>query len=439
MAKKTFTTRRIITGLVVIVIVIVVIVNLRSSENGRTMVQADLAYRDNISEIVTASGRIQPQTSVDIVSEVSAEILRVCVNDGARVSRGDLLLLLDTVQAKSDVEQSRFSLDELSARAEAARTQRDKNELEFERQQRLFEQKLTSETAYTDARFAYESSAAEYDAMLAQVKTGKARLEKAEDNRAKTRIVAPMDGVITFVNAEAGEIAQAQTSFTQGKTLMTIADLSVFEVEVDVDETEIAKLHLDQRADIRVDAFRDTAFAGRVVEIGNSAKISGQGTDNYMTSFRVKVRFTDSVASVRPGMSATVDIEVASEKNALLIPYAAVVTREFDRDSSGTVDDSLDGMLASAGIESDEAPEGIGRPKSAGKVKKSGVFLCENGNARFIEVRTGIADERNIVALSGVSDGDTVISGSFKTLRELTDSTLVVIDERSMNVMAERK
>lgn len=436
MASKKFTKKRIIGGLIVIAVIVAVVVNLGGSDDGLTLVQADLAYRDDISEMVTASGRIQPQTSVDIVAEVSAEIIQVFANEGDRVSRGDLLLLLDTVQARSDVQQSRFSLDELTARAQAARTQRDKDKLEIERQQRLFDQKLTSETAFTDARFAYESATANYDAVLAQVKTGQAILDKAEDNLAKTKILSPMDGVVTYVSAEAGEIAQAQTSFTQGQTLMTIADLSVFEVEVDVDETEIAKVKLDQPTDIRVDAFRDTAFAGRVVEIGNSAKISGQGTDNYMTSFYVKVRFVDTVPSIRPGMSATVDIEVASDKEALLIPYAAVVTREFDEEDETKTDEQLDGTLTSAGADGVDGST-ASKPGKAKKVKKSGVFLCENGQARFVEITTGIADERNIVALSGVSPGDTVISGSFKTLRELTDSTMVEIDQRSKDRIAE--
>lgn len=122
MSKKKFTKKRIIGGLIVVAVIIAVVVNLGDSDDGLTLVQADLAYRDDISEMVTASGRIQPQTSVDIVAEVSAEIIRVFASEGDRVSRGDLLLLLDTVQARSDVQQSRFSLDELTARAQAART-----------------------------------------------------------------------------------------------------------------------------------------------------------------------------------------------------------------------------------------------------------------------------------------------------------------------------
>src|SRR5690606_14547992 len=213
--------------------------------------------------------------------------------------------VLDTIQLQADVAQAHFGLDEITARAEAAKAQLEIDRLEAERQQALFEQNLTSQTAADNARFGLENAAANYRAALAQVETARARLEKAQDNLSKASIRAPMPGVVTFLSVEVGEIAQAQTAFTQGATLMTIADLAVFEVEIDVDESEIAKIKLGQKAEIEVDAFRDTTFAGTVVEIGNSALIAGQGSENYTTSFRVKVRFDIAEVTFRPGMSAT--------------------------------------------------------------------------------------------------------------------------------------
>ena len=322
-----------IISLILIIITIVAVASMTGSGDELALVQADLAIIDDISEIVTASGRVQPQTKVNIASEVSAQIIDMYVAEGDIIKKGQKLILLDTVQLQSDVAQARYSLDELTARASASLTQLEKEKLEYARKTKLYEQKLTSETEYTDAKFAFESSKANYDAMLAQVKTGRARLDKVEDNLAKTTITAPMDGVITYMIAEIGEIAQAQTSYTQGKTLMTISDLSVFEVEVDVDETEIAKLEIGQETEIRVDAYQDTVFAGTVIEIGNSASVEGQGTDNYSTSFRVKVKFNEVERGIRPGMSATVDITTAKAVDALLIPYSALVTREFDIDS----------------------------------------------------------------------------------------------------------
>jgi HlyD family secretion protein len=433
--------------LLLVVLVLVALQVLRPDEKG-TSVQADLAIRDDLAEVVTASGRVQPQTKVDITAEVSAEIVALFVREGDLVQRGQRLLLLDTVQLKSDVAQARFSLQEISARADASQSEYKKDELEHERQSKLFEQKLTSENAFTNARLSMESARANREAMRAQASTASARLEKALDNLAKTFITAPMSGVITLLNAEVGEIAQAQTAFTQGKTLMTIADLSVFEVEVDVDETEIAKIALGQTAEIRVDAFGDSTFRGDVVEIGNSAMTLGEGTQNLSTNFRVKIRFVDSETGLRPGMSATTEITTATVKDAVLVPYAALVTREFDPDSLKTSDtgSSGGGVLAAEVHASESAPAASGAPDSATpatpgkrskKLKKSGVFVCRNGKATFVEVRTGIADERNIVALDGVSPADTVISGSFQTLRKLKDGDEVKIDEESLKKMKE--
>ena len=437
---------------IVVVAAVVIVSTMSGNGEESTTVQADLAFVDDIAEIVTASGRIQPQTKVDIVAEVSAQIIAVYRKEGDVVDRGTPLLLLDTVQTKSDVEQARYSLDEISARADAARSLYEQDKQEFERQSRLYEQKLTSETAYTNARFANDNSKANYQATQAQVKTFQARLEKAEDNLRKTGILAPMNGVVTYLNAEVGEIAQAQTSFTQGKTLMTISDLSVFEVEVEVDETEIAKIDIEQPAEIRVDAFRDTVFIGTVVEIGNSAMISGEGTDNYTTSFRVKVRFADTEATIRPGMSATVDITTAREDSAILVPYAAIVMREFDPDSLLMVESTemaessgifTDGSVQAAEItnvnaEVEDTSATAGRKKKE-KVKMTGVFVVKNGKAKFVELGTGIADDRNIVALGRVEPGDTVISGSFQTLRRIHPGDVVQIDERSRERMNEEE
>lgn len=419
-------------GLGVLVVAVIAVVVFTGSDDGGTQVTVDVAFKEAISEIVSASGRIQPQTKVDITSQVSAQIIHIFVKDGDHVERGQPLLLLDTVQLLSDVQQAEFTLEELTARSDAAKSTFERDRLEYERQQKMHEQNLASETQLTNAQFALESSRADYQAMGAQTNQVRAALEKARDNLRKTRITAPMSGRITSLACEVGEIAQAQTSFTQGKTLMTVSDLAVFEVEVDVDETEVAKVKLDQIAEIRIDAFGDSVFAGNVVEIGNSASVSGQGTENFTTSFRVKVRFAESHESIRPGMSATVDITTSRVEDALLIPYSAVVTREFDPNKKPESPDSGDGVIAA---ETDSVPpapadstQGHGKSK---KVKKTGVFLCKEGAAKFVEITTGIADDRNIVALTGLAPGDSVISGSFQTLRKLQDKDKVKVQAES--------
>lgn len=431
----------IIGGLLIVGALVVANITM-NGEVEATSVQADLAYHDEISEIVTASGRIQPKTKVNITSEVSAEIVQLVVKEGDFVAKGTPLLLLDTVQYKSDANQAKYSLDETKARAAAAKSQFDKDNKEYKRQQSLFAKNLSSETVLSNATFAYENSKANYDAYKAQVKTAKARLNKSLDNLSKTKISAPMDGVIIYLSAEVGEIAQAQTSFTQGKTLMTIANLAVFEVEVEIDETQIANVALYQQVDIRVDAFDDSLFTGTVTEIGNSASMSGQGTEEFTTAFKVKIKFDDTDVTIRPGMSATVDITTASEKDALLIPYASVVSREFDPDSlkveheSAKVETVSSNVVFAASTTNDESPKKLHKKKKD-KIKKRGVYLIDNGKAVFKEIKTGIADERNIVVLSGITPGDTVISGSFKTLRSLKEGEAVTVDEFSIEKMNE--
>lgn len=441
MAIKWRSKKILITGIAAVIVIVAIIAMTSGSSTKATPIQADLAFNDNISEIVSASGRIQPQTKVDITSEVSAQIIKLFVKEGDLVERGQNLILLDTIQLQSDVSQSRHSLDEISSRAEAAKAQLEIDKLEADRQQKLFERDLGSENAATNARYGFENSRANYQAMLSQVETARAVLDKTNDNLTKTLIKAPMSGVVTFLSVEVGEIAQAQTAFTQGKTLMTIADLSVFEVEIDVDESEIAKVQLGQKSKIKVDAFRDTSFAGSVVEIGNSALVANEGSDNYTTSFRVKVRFEQANVTFRPGMSATVEITTSTAEDALLIPYAALVTREFDPDSlKNTAEKPAGGGIiqqANAAETADLSDDASKHKKSA-KIKKSGIFVVRDGKAHFVEVATGIADERNIVAMSGIAPGDTVISGSYQTLRKIADGDLVTIEKASLDKMKDK-
>ncbi len=442
--------KKLLIGLGVIGVIAILVVSMKVSGGPpSTEVQVDLVKIHDISEVVSASGRIQPQTKVDITSQVSAEIVGLNVNEGDVVNKGDLLIKLDRVQLGSDVQQAQYSLDDITSRAEAARVRRDQDAEEYQRQKKLFERKLTPETDFTNAKYATQKSEADYKSIQSQVKTQRARLDKAKDSLAKTRIVSPMDGVVTFLNAEVGEIAQARTSFTQGKTLMTISDLSVFEVEVDVDETEIAKIVIGQSADIEVDAFRDSVFSGEVVEIGNSAILQGQGTQEFSINFRVKVRFEPTTARIRPGMSASVDVTTATEFDGVLVPYASIVMREAPADSAELAaeakQDSSDGIFVddvnAAEPDEDDINDNSNSDDDEFKEKEklTGVFVLRDGKARFIEIMTGIADEKNIVALSGIQKGDTVISGSFKTLRELEDGDLVKLDDNSADKLSGKK
>lgn len=419
-----------------IVLVAIVVMNLTMSSENAVSVQIGEADSREIVEVVSASGRIQPQSKVNITSEINGEIIDLWVKEGDRVNVGDLLVVLDTVRWRSDVDQARYAVNEINARLAGAKTTLDQTREEHERQQRLFENDLTSETIFSNAKYAYMNAKSTYEAATAQAKQFQARYEQQLDYLSKAKIVAPMSGIITYLDCEVGEIAAAQTAYTQGRTLMTIADLNIFEVEVEVDETEINKVVLSQECEIEVDAFPDTVFAGEVVEIGNTAILAGMGTEDQSTNFRVKVIFKDRDVLIRPGMSATVDITTEKQGDALAILYSSVVMRSLDLDSLERAREMEDVETESVGVGVANAAE-VGDVESDSVTKDveredvKGVFVVRDGKARFVQVETGIADQKHIEVTSGLNVGDTVISGPYRVLRTIKDGDPVEAEFKS--------
>lgn len=417
----------------VVVVGGLVTMNMTMNTTNAIDVQTAEAKRRDLTEIVSASGRIQPRTKVNITSETNGEIISLYVDEGAYVEAGQMLVVLDTVQLRSDVDQARYAVSEVNARLTGAAAIMEQNSEEYERQKQLFANKLTSETSLSNAKYADLSSQSSYEATKAQSRQLQARYEKQLDFLSKAKIVAPMSGIITFLDCEVGEIAAAQTAFTQGKTLMTIADLSLFEVEVEVDETEINKIDLNQMAKIEVDAFPDTTFPGEVVEIGNTALLSGQGSTDQTTNFKVKVVFQDPNVRIRPGMSATVDITTNITEDATSIPYAAVVMRSYDLDSlrNSRLEEAEAGTTGVSQVQAAEVEDGASDKnkdddEEVEREELKGVFVIREGKARFVEIKTGIADRKNMEVTDGLSEGDTVITGPYRVLRTIKDGDDVV-------------
>jgi len=416
----------------IIVVVILVVLNLGGSKRGVVSVQTKKIDRGDVLSQVSGSGTVQPKTKVNITSEVTAEVIGLFVKEGHFVSRGQKLIQLDTVQLSKDMESYLYASNELEARLEGARVMLDQYKDEYERQMALYEKKLTSERIYKEAFYSYKSQESNYAALNEQGRAASSRLDKARDNLSKTTITAPMAGTITLVDVEVGEIAQAQTAFTQGRTLMVVSDLSEFEVEVEIDETDIADLELAQKATIEIDAFPDTTFNGRVSEIGNTAITTGYGSSDQSTNFRVKVALVDVHPKIRPGMSSTVDITTNEHNDILTVPIQAVVMREFDPDSLKKSEEkpSDDGNVAVASTIADTT--GKANTGSKDKIEKKGVFVNRDGLARFAEITTGINDQQNYEVLSGLEEGDEVITGNFRTLRTIKDSTEIKVDNRRL-------
>ncbi len=435
MKKKTV----VIVGLVVVVVAALVIFQLKSGGKHGVEVHAAVAKTSDIVEQVSASGRIQPQTKVNITAQINGKIVALLVKEGDTVRSGALLAVLDTVQLKSEAEQGRYSLNEISARLDGAKSSLDQASEEYERQQKLFASNLTSETQLKNSKYDYLNAKANYEATKAQSSQLQSAYEKQLDNLSKTKIVAPMAGVLTLVDCEVGEIAAAQTAFTQGKTLMTISNLDVFEVEVEVDETEIGKINMDQPAKIKVDAFPDTTFSGKVVEIGNTAILKGSGTQDQSTNFKVKAILADAEGRIRPGMSATVDITTNEKKEALSVPFSSIVMRQMDMDSLQAAKNKPEAE-SSGGVQAASAET---KPAEADPNKKrddiKGVFVVSGGKLVFKQVQTGIADAQNIEILSGISTGDSVVSGPYRILRTVNDGDQVQVTKEQTFKPGERK
>jgi len=336
-----------------------------------------------------------------------------------------LLVVLDTVQLRSDLDQAFFAVNEISARLAGAKTNLEQSEEEFNRQKQLFENKLTPEAVFNNTRYEYQNAKSSYEAMLASSKQSQSRYDKQLDYLKKAKISSPMDGIVTMVDCEAGEIAAAQTAFTQGKTLMTIANLDVYEVEVEVDETEVGKIGVGQPVKIEVDACPDTAFTGAVAEIGNTAIFKGLGTQDQSTNFKVKVEFHEASAKIRPGMSATVDITTNKKDKVLSVPYSAVVVRSFDLDSLKKSRSGQSTEIAGEGVQAAESTADTTTKADQNRKELKGVFLIKNSKAEFVEVQTGIADQKNIEVVSGIQAGDSVISGPYRVLRTIKNGDLV--------------
>ncbi len=417
----------------VVVLAVLVVLNLGGSNRGTVSVQTKKVANGDVLSVVSGSGTVQPITKVNITSQVTAEVIAIEAKEGDYVNRGKTLVQLDTVQLQKDMESALYAANELEARLEGAQVMLEMYKDEYDRQSQLYEKDLTSERVYKDAYYSYKSQESNYNALSEQKRGAASRLDRARDNLSKTSITAPMDGTITLVDVEVGEIAQAQTAFTQGRTLMIISDLSSFEVEVEIDETDIADLEIAQKAEIEIDAFPDTTFEGRVAEIGNTAITTGYGSSDQSTNFRVKVALIESHPKIRPGMSSTVDITTNEHLDVLTVPIQAVVMREFDPDSLAQTEESEaeDGNVAVASPITDSAEvteEDDAVDKK--KIEKKGVFVNRDDLARFVEIETGINDQQNYEVLTGLSKGDEVIVGSFRTLRTIKDSTSISVEDR---------
>jgi HlyD family secretion protein len=419
-----------IVGIVVGAVVVAAIVgfSVTKDQRNRVVVQTQKAARTDLLSTVTASGEVKPKRFVNISANVSGRITHLYVVEGERVPKGKVLARIDSTRFEAGTRQSEAAMQ--AARAELDRAQADLQvtKLAFERSQQMHADKLISDQAFDQAQAELKMKEAQVAAQRRRIAQTEAVHESDQDDLSKTTVVAPMEGVVTSLTKEEGEVVIGAQSF-QPTVIMTVADLSVMEAELLVDETDIRNVKLGQEAKVRVDALEGVEIAGEVTEIGSSAIARGAGqttttttTANQAKDFKVVVTLKDPPATLRPGLNATADITTDRKAKVLAVPIQAVVVRQIDE--AGKVVDP-----AQPGAPGEEPPGGPGRPTKKLE-EKEGVFVVTNGQAFFKPVKTGIMGETEIEIATGVAEGEELVTGSYKTLRTLKNEARIKLDEK---------
>lgn len=398
-------------GIAAVVVAFIVVGAIRGRGDGTVEVREDTVSRRDLVAAVTASGQIEAKTQVDVQSEVTARIVRITVAEGDLVERGQLLIELDQVQFKGAVDRSAALLASAEASLMQATANRDQATRSLDR---ALELKRTSPTLISDeaveqAQQASDVAAAVLRSNEAQVMQAEASLKEARDNLARTRLYAPIAGRVVRLAVEEGEVAQTGTFSRDVGLLMTIADLSVIQALVKVDETDVVRLALGDSVSVSIDAFPDQTFAGEVTKIANSAALTsaaGQGTDRAI-DFEVEVTITEPPADVRPDLSMTARIITDVRPQALSIPIIALTSRALQPLGDAMPEQALGDTTGT-------------RPE-----EQEGVFIIENDLAMFRPVQVGIAGDEHFEVLSGLAEGERIVAGSYQAIRDLVDSTKI--------------
>jgi HlyD family secretion protein len=401
---------------IIALIAVVAVVGLSAAKRGEKGVEVrteEVQARDLVAS-VTASGQVQPRSKVDVSADVTGRIVRLAVKEGQMVAKGQFLLQIDRSQADAAVQRAVASVS--AARAQAAQSkanfEQSKNNYERTARIRTTNAELVSDEQLEQLRTQMEVNEAMFQAAEHQVAQAQATLRDAQSSLSKTTILAPMSGRITRLAVEEGETAIMGTLNRDAALLLTISDMSVLETNVKVDETDVARLSLGDSTVVEIDAFPDTTFIGRVVEIANSAvrTAAGQQTDQAI-DYEVTIELTNAPVDTRPDFSATAKIITDIRQQALSIPIIALTTREREETPNA-----------------DSAQIVLGRQpaRQVGQRDVEGVFIVNPDNTvSFRQVKIGIAGDEYFEVVDGLKAGEKIVSGSFQAIRELKDGGLI--------------
>jgi HlyD family secretion protein len=409
-------------------VVVVVLVGLgmaRGAKGKVESVQLARVRREDVTSRVRAPGKIEARTQVKVSADIPGKVVILNVKEGDPVKRGQLLLRLDDTQYRTAHAQATAAHSTARARLREAESALRVSDATFQRQKTLYEQKLLSQAEWDAANNAHEAARVAAAAAQEEVARSAAARDAAADNLSKTRFIAPFDGVVSALNVEAGEIVVTGTMNNPGTQILVVSDLSRMLVRAEVDETDVVDMSIGQKAKISVDAFPDTTFAGTVVEIGNTAKRSNISSVEGQTNFEVKVVFDENVPQVRPGMTADVDIETGTHLKTLAVPIQSVVIRTQSQ---------LDKAAKKPGEKAKKQPKIRNASFEDDTVGKkdpeiTGVLAVKDDVTRFVPVRTGLSSETMLEVFGDLQEGEQVVSGPYRALRELKPGAKVKRDQ----------
>ena len=424
-------------------------------------VEAEAIRTRDLESLVSASGKVQPKREVQISANQMGRVTRLAVEEGQRVKAGQFLLEIDPRQlegqlqrgeagvavAKSGLAQAHVGVSTAETALQQARATLELSQQNLKRQQDLWKDGLTTRESLERAQNEVtvreadvKRSQQEVIARQQEIETREQQIKQEQANLSTTRynltqivMTSPIDGIVTRRNIEEGETAVVGTMNNPGSQLLTIADMSVLEAEVEVDETDIPFLAIGQPAKITIDAIEDREFRGHVTEIGNSPTQanSQQGGQRQATTFTVVITLDEEIPGFRPGFTCTAEITTATKKNVVSVPIQALTVRELQFDAQGklvreeTTDRRRRRNAETTQTSSDELPAGHKREET------EGVFIVQGNKAVFTPVKIGIAGEKYFEVLDGLKAGDRVITGPFANVRELADGQEIRLREET--------
>jgi len=415
-------------------------------------IQTEKVARRNITEIVSANGKIQPVVQVKISPEVSGEIIELPVKEGQCVQKGDLVVKIKPDFYIAQRNQSEASYKSSLAAKATAEANLRKAQADYKRNDDLFHNKLISDSAFDEIIAAYDVAQAQLTNSEHQVEVARALLASAEDSLSKTTIVSPLTGTVSKLNCEVGERVLG-TIQNVGTEIMTVADLNEMEARVDIGEMDVVLIAPGQNVRLEVDAFKDRKFIGTVTEIANSAKTPGltsgsSSANQEATKFEVKIRVKEKGA-FRPGMSVTAEIETRSRANVLTVPIASVTTRlpkekkgngrkkgetkmaELDPAPTNSTASISTNSSRSNVVASNTITNGNDETNSSQANKKAPkpievVFVVDGERVKMVPVKIGISDDNYWEITDGLQEGQEVVSGGYRAIsRDLEDSKKV--------------